>query len=467
MAFCRKYGMPMVGERNYFFMRDMTVGKESKHIFYFSLPLLLGNLFQQLYNVVDTWVVGRAVNGDSLLAAVGTSFPIMFLLISMMLGMSMGVTILISQYFGAGDMGGVKRTVSTAYLFAFFLSLGLTAIGLMLSKPLLLLLHTPAEIFPHAKSFLDIMFIGIVTTAGYNFVSAILRGIGDSKTPLLYVIVATVINVVLDIWFVWGLGWGVVGAAWATVIAQLSSFVFSIIHLNMVNDMLRIGWKDLKIDPIILKQLIRVGVPSGLQQTAVSIGMLLVQGRINYFGRDVMAAVAAATKIEGLAFLPVLNFNMAVSAFVGQNAAAGKFDRVAKGYHATLIMTVVVSAILAGIILLFGRPMMEQFNKNPNVVAIGQNYLLITCSFYFLASLMFSTTGVIRGAGDAFGAMIFTIISLWFVRVPAAYLLSATAMGPSGIWLSQPLGWLVGSVAVYIYYRKGRWKEKVLVHRHG
>jgi len=444
-------------------MRDMTIGSEAKHILFFSLPLLLGNLFQQLYNVVDTLVVGNAPNGDVMLAAVGTSFPIMFLMISLMMGISMGTSIIISQYFGAGDMENVKKVIGTSYVFLFFGSIFITILGYFISEPLLRFLGTPNLVMHDAKTYLQIMFIGCIATFGYNSVSAILRGVGDSKTPLIYIIVATVINIVLDIIFVLYLGYGVAGAAWATIISQACSFVFSVIHVNRTNKVLSLNVKNLIFDYQILKQILRIGIPSSMQQAAVSVGMLLIQSRVNYFGKDVMAAFSAASKIDNLSLMPLMNFGMALSTFVGQNIGAGKVERVNKGYRATMIMGVVFSLCVSLLVIAFGKHLMAAFNQNPTVIKYGQEYLTITASFYVVGTLIFITSGVIRGAGDSMSAMIFTIISLWIVRVPVAYALSSTNLAQNGIWYAQAIGWLVGGVASYVYYKSGKWKNKGII----
>lgn len=442
-------------------MKDLTKGNEAKLVFYFTLPMLIGNVFQQLYNTVDSFIVGRFV-GKEAMGAVTLSFPIMFLLIAFNIGITMGATILISQYYGARDLKKVKRTIDTTYIFIFIASIIVTIVGLVFSRPILELIRTPQDMMEQAKTYLDIIFIGMTFSFGYNTVSAILRGLGDSKTPLYFLIISTVINIILDLVFILVFNMGVAGAAWATIIAQAASFFFGIYHLNKNHDVLRFKIKGMVFDKDIFKESVKLGVPSGVQQTVFSFGMMAVQTMVNQFGTDTVAAFGAASRIDSFATMPMMNFGAAISTFVGQNVGANKLERVKKGYHSTLLMSNGLSVFVGIILVIFSKPLVAFFNTDSNVIQIGANYLVIVAPFYIVLSTMFVANSVMRGAGDAIFPMISSLVSLWFARIPLAFFLSKT-MGPSGIWWSIPIGWVIGLIIVLIYYRSGRWKKKALV----
>ena len=303
-------------------MRDLTSGPEGRLVFTFAVPMLIGNLFQQLYNMVDSMVVGQFV-GKEALAAVGVSFPILFLLIALVMGMGLGSSILLAQYYGAKNMKGVRRTVETTYIFLFWASLAVTAIGLAAGGAILRLLRTPAEILPLARQYLNILFAGMILMFGYNSLAAILRGLGDSKTPLYFLIVATLANVVLDLVFVLVFHWGVPGVAWATVLAQGLSFLLGLLYLRRPQlAVLRIHLVGMRFDPQIFRRSIQIGLPSAVQQVLVAMGMLVLFRIVNAFGTSTIAAYTAGTRLETFATMPAMNFAMALSAFVGQNVGA-------------------------------------------------------------------------------------------------------------------------------------------------
>lgn len=442
-------------------MKDMTKGNEGKLIFSFALPMLIGNVFQQLYNTVDSIIVGRYV-GKEALAAVGTSFPIVFLLISLIAGITMGSTILISQYYGAKDMERVKSTIDTTYIFLFFASISITVIGLISSTALLKLLKTPDEVFVQAKNYLNITFIGMIGMFGYNSISAILRGLGDSKTPLRFLIISTVINTILDIIFVIPLKMGVEGAAWATIIAQFCSFIFGIYHLNKNHEIFKFRIKNIKFHRDIFNLSIKIGIPSGIQQVLFSVGMMAMQSLINGFGADTMAGFNAASKVDSFASMPVMNFGAAISTFVGQNIGAGKTERIKKGYRSTMIMVIGISLITSVVINIFGEQLIGLFNTEPGVIKEGKAYIVRVASFYAVVGAMFITNGVMRGAGDTIVPMITSLLSMLVIRVPVAYFL-AERLGSNGIWWSIPAGWVIGAALTQFYYHSGRWKKKALI----
>jgi putative MATE family efflux protein len=442
-------------------MKDLTVGKESKLILQFATPMLLGNLFQQLYNVVDAWVIGRFIDKQAL-AAVGASFPIIFILISMVIGFASGATIIISQYFGAKKLDSVKRTIDTLYIVMFFASIAVTLLGIFFSDDIFRLIQLPEDVLPQASLYLTIYFSGIIFMFGFNGTAAILRGLGDSKTPLYFMIISTLANITMDLVFVLVFKWGIAGVAVATIISQGGAFLTAIWYLNRTHDVVHLSISKIEFDKEIFKKSLRIGLPTGFQQTFVAIGLLALTWIVNRFGTDVIAAYSIAMRIDSLASLPAMNFAAALSTFVGQNIGANKTDRVKAGLIATLKMTAVISLIISAAAFFFSKELIGFFTTDEAVIAIGANYLVIVSSFYLMFSALFAYSGVMRGAGDTLVPMFITLIALWFVRIPAAYFLSQY-MGVDGIWWSTPFGWFVGLTLAFLYYKTGKWKKKGVI----
>jgi putative MATE family efflux protein len=442
-------------------MRNLTEGRESRVIFTFALPMLIGNVLQQFYNLTDAWVVGQFV-GKQALAAVGSSFSIVFLLVALVMGVTMGSGIMVSQFYGAGDMERVRRTISTAYWYVLVASVVLTVLGLFLSRPLLVLLRVPDEVMPQAVTYLNIMFAGTVLSFGYNALSAVLRALGDSRTPLYFLAIAVAANIGLDLWFVLGFGWGVAGAAWATIISQGLAFVASFVYMQRSrHEVLHIDVRRLVFDRAIFAQSMRIGLPSGAQQTLVAAGFMALSRIVNGFGTDAMAAYTAAGRLDSFAGMPAMNFAMALTTFVGQNLGAGKPDRVRHGLRATILMSGAF-ALAATLLMVFAKePLIRIFNTDPAVVAIGSRYLLIVGSAYVLFSTMFVTGAVPRGAGDTMIPFLITIVTLWIIRIPLSWWLS-TRLGTDGIWWGIPAAWAMGSVLSTVYYFTGRWRTRVV-----
>ncbi|PKL08779.1 MAG: MATE family efflux transporter, partial [Spirochaetae bacterium HGW-Spirochaetae-7] len=421
-------------------MKDLTQGGETKAIVAFALPMLIGNVFQQFYNMVDSIVVGNFV-GTTALAAVGTAFPVIFLMISLVMGLTMGTTVLVAQYFGAKDRAKVRATVDTGYITLFWAGLAMSVIGVATTDWILVALKVPADVLPEASAYLRIIFAGLLAMFGYNAISAILRGLGDSKTPLYLLAAASLLNVVLDLLFVVGFGWGVSGASWATVISQGASFVGGIVWVNTRNDLVRLSIRELRFDRDIFKHSLRIGLPTGVQQTMVSLGMMALTRIVNGFGTTTIAAFSAASRLDSFASMPAMNLSQAISTFTGQNMGAGKTERVKRGHRSAVIIGAAISAVVGAAVLLFGKPLMSMFTRDPEVMAIGAQYLAIVGATYILFSTMFINNGVMRGAGDAFIPMINTILALWVIRIPCALLFSGPlGMGSTGIWLSVPAG---------------------------
>jgi len=443
-------------------VESLTEGSEAKVILRFAVPMLIGNVFQQFYNTVDSIVVGRGVGAEAL-AAVGASFPILFLMISFVIGITMGSSIMLSQYFGAGDKDRLRRTMSTTYIFLFFASVAITILGVRFSGAMLRALQVPEEILPMGTQYLQLMFAGMIFLFGYNTVSAILRGLGDSKTPLYFLIVATILNTILDLVFVLVFEWGIAGAAWATILAQGVSMIISFIYLQRSrHEVLHISWKTLKFDFEMFRAMLRIGLPTAVQLTLVSLGFVALTRIVTPFGTLAIAGYAAAARLDSFGIMPAMNLSTALSTFVGQNLGAGKPERVRRGFLATLTVSSAIALTMTVVMVILGDRLIRIFNSDPEVIRVGTEYLLIVSSFYVVFSGMFITAGVLRGAGDTLVQMFITLAGLWAIRIPVSALLSGW-IGTKGIWWGIPAGWVFGFLASYIYYLSGRWKKKVLV----
>ncbi len=443
-------------------MKDLTIGKEGKLIFNFAVPMLIGNVFQQLYNIVDSAIVGNFL-GKEALAAVGASFPIIFTLISLIIGIASGAMVLISQFFGAKDMERVTRTIDTFYIFMFISASVITAAGIYFSEDILILMQLPKEILPQATTYLEIYLIGMVSFFGFNGTSAILRGLGDSKTPLYFLIIATFSNIGLDILFVVVFKWGISGVAIATVISQTGAFVTTILYLNKYHEVIKLKFRELVFDWDLFYKSLRIGLPAGLQHTIVALGMMALMGIVNTFGTNVIAGYSVAIRLDSLAVMPAMNFSAALATFVGQNLGANKQSRVKKGLLFTLLMSSIISLSVMAVLLIWGKGLMGFFTTDTEVIRIGYEYLSIVSLFYIVFSIMFTLNGVLRGAGDTLIPMFITLLALWGIRIPAAFILSKS-MGEIGIWWAVPIGMVAGMVMTFIYYRTGRYKKKVVVN---
>jgi putative MATE family efflux protein len=442
-------------------MQDLTTGKEGKLILKFAAPMLLGNIFQQLFSVVDSIVVGKFI-GKQALAAVGASFPVIFILVSLIVGLVMGSTVVISQYFGAKDHVRVKRAIDTMYIYTTIAGILSTVIGLMISEPLLRSLSLPEEVMPQALLYLRIYLSGNVIFFGFNGTSAVLRGLGDSKTPLYFLIIATLANIIFVILFVAVFKWGVAGAASATLLANGIAFILAIFWLNRTHKLIRIAIGGLHFDRETFRQSIKIGLPTGIQQTLVALGALALLGIVNKFGTDVIAGFSVASRLDALATIPSMSFSQALSTFVGQNIGANKPERVRNGLNSTIRMSGIVTIITTLIIIFSGHLIMRLFTNDPEVVRLGNQYLTIVSSFYILFTMMFIYTGLMRGAGDTMIPMFISLLSLWLIRIPMAWFLSEK-IGVAGIWWAIPAGWMIGLLLSFGYYHTGRWKRKAIV----
>lgn len=447
-------------------MRSLTEGNEAAVIVMFALPMLAGNVFQQLYTTVDGIVVGRFV-GKYALAAVGASFPIIFLMVSLVMGITMGSSVMVAQFFGAGDHERLKKTIDTTAVFLLAAAAVVTFSGIALSGHILRAIRIPPEVMPEASTYLTIMFTGMIFMFGYNAIGAILRGLGDSKTPLYFLLVATITNIALDVLFVVRFGWGIKGAAWATVLSQALSFGIGARYMVRAEKaFLNVNPRALLVDRKVFSTMMRIGLPSGIQHSFVSLGFIALTRIVAPFGADVMAGFTAASRLDSFASMPAMNLAMALSMFVGQNLGACKAHRVRRGFLSTLVMAGALSGATTVVMVVWGPDLVRLFTADAAVIAHGSQYLVIVSLFYVLFAGMFVTGGVLRGAGDTLAQMFFTLMALWVVRIPAAALLSSR-FGPPGIWWGIPAGWVVGFTLSFAYYLTGRWKRKVLVRPRG
>lgn len=446
-------------------MIDMTKGGTVRLILVFTIPMFIGSVFQQLYNVTDSIIVGRFL-GKEALAAVGASFPIMFLLIALTMGTTMGITVLISQNYGAKNFEKVKVCIETAYIFLVIMAVLVTATGLILDEFILRLLKTPPEIFDNAKLYINILFGGLILMFGYNSISAILRGLGDSRTPLVLLIISAFTNIGLDLLFIIVFKWGVWGAAFATVLAQGLSFLGGIVYLQRINPLFKVNYLKLRFDRDIFINSIKIGLPTGVQQMMVAAGMMALTRIVNHFGTDAIAAFTAAGRIDSFAMMPAMNLSMAMSTFVGQNIGAGKHDRVKSAIKTGMLMSLAIACVISIVVITFSYPLLKLFTNDPTVVSIGHDYLLIVGGFYITFMMMFIFNGALRGAGDTLIPMFITLCSLWLIRVPVSAFLS-TRIGTDGIWWGIPIAWVFGALFSGLYFASGRWKKKDLLKRNG
>ncbi len=444
-------------------MKDFTKGKELPEILKFAVPMLLGNLFMQLYQFVDTAIVGKFV-GKEALAAVGASTPVIFMVIALVMGVGIGASIIISQYFGVKRRDMVQKATDTMMVAMLSGGVLVTVFGFLGSEWILRVMQLPEELIPMAADYLKIYFAGSVLFFGFNSVAAVLRGLGDSKNPLYFLIVSALLNVALDLLFILVFGWGVKGAAWATVISQGVAFLLAVWYINRKHEFLKFNILRPNFDRRLFWESLRLGLPSGLQQTFVGIGMVALMGVVNGFGTDVIAAYSAVNRIDTFVSMPVMTFAAALTTFVGQNIGAGKFIRVYRGLRATLLMSTITCLVLNGVLILFGREVLSIFTHDPAVKEVGYRCLVAVNSTYMIFMVMFTVNGLLRGAGATIFPMFTTLLSLWLIRLPAAVFLSKH-FGADGIWWSLPIGWAVGMIGSLIYFWTGHWKKMSVVKR--
>lgn len=447
---------------------DMTVGKPWKSILMFSIPMLIGNIAQQLYSTVDSIVVGHYV-GDNALAAVGSAAPLFNMLLVLFIGISAGASIMVAQYFGAKSREELSNTIGTCITVTAIASLFLMIVAPPFVHPILKLLNTPDSIINDCASYLKIMMYGVAGMAYYNILSGVLRGMGDSYSALVYLVVATIVNIVLDLLFVAKFNMGVPGVALATVIAQGISSVMCMVKLARMRETFDLTPKQLMMTKKHVKKIITLGLPSGLTQAIFSSAMIIVQSLTNSFGEMFIAANVIIMRVDGFAMMPNFSFGTALTTYAGQNVGAGKYDRVTKGAKQGTLIAVTCSATITAIILLFGKYLMGIFTETTELVEMSRYLMGILAFGYIAMAVTQSLSGIMRGAGDTVTPMWVSLITTVLIRVPVAYgisYLTRTPELPFGrfecIQISLLVSWTMGAVFTTIFYLRGKWKTKAI-----
>ena len=453
--------------KDFFGVQDMTVGKPITGLLKFSIPLLIGNLAQQLYNTVDSIVVGRYI-GDTALAAVGTAGPILNLLLVLFMGVATGASILSAQFFGAKDRPTLNKVVGCAIVLTFASGILMMIVGYFASPALISMVEPPKNVADGAIIYLQIIFIGILGGAMYNILAGVLRGLGDSVFPLLFLVLASLLNIVLDILFVSQFGMGIAGVAWATIIAQGISGVLCLVRLCTMRDVCDVNWKTLHPDKRLTLQLCRLGLPAGITQAIFSMSAIVVQGLTNSMGEAMIAANTAIMRVDGFAMMPNFTFGTAATTFVGQNIGARRADRIRQGSRNLLTLALTCSTVLVACILLFGHQLMGLFTSTPETLAIGTSGLRWLALGYICFSVTQVLQGNMRGAGETMIPMWISVISTIVLRMPLAYALAwftRTEAYPNGqpvaIFASLLVSWIFGMVVSVITYRMGLWRRKL------
>lgn len=447
---------------------DMTVGRPWEKILLFTVPMLIGNIAQQLYNTVDSVVVGNYV-GDNALAAVGSAGPILNLLIVLFVGISVGASIMVSQYFGARNREDLSRTIGNCITLTAIASLFVMVAATLAARPLLVLLNTPDSILDWCTSYLRILFIGSAGLAYYNILSGVLRGLGDSVSALVYLVVASVLNIILDLLFVIRFDMGVSGVALATAIAQGISALLCLWKLMKMKDLFDLKFCHLKMTKKHALNIIRLGVPSGVTQAIMSMAMLVVQSLTNSFGEQFIAANVIVMRVDGFAMLPNFSFGTAMTTYAGQNVGAGSYDRVSKGAKQGTVMAMGISAVITALILIFGKSLMGIFTNTEELVLLSMRMMRILAVGYIAMAVTQSLSGVMRGAGDTMTPMWISIFTTIILRVPSAYglaYLTRSAQYPQGrqesLFISLLFSWVMGAVVTSIFYARGKWRGKAI-----
>lgn len=447
------------------FVSDMTEGSPSKLLIRFAIPMLIGNLFQQFYNMVDAIVVGKfsGPNGSNALAAVGSVSSLNFVIFSLTMGLAAGIGIVISQFFGAKDYQNVKRSFSTATYMIFVVSFVMGAIGFFGSRTFLELLDTPAAIINDADIYFKICCLGIMGNAGYNGMAAVLRALGDSVTPLIFLIVACIVNIVLDLLFVIVFHMGVPGVAIATIISQAVAAIGCIIYGLKKVEMLRMPLKEFVAHKDIMKKCITLGLPAALQNSFVAISTIVIQRFTNQYGETIVAASTAAARLEQLVLQPGMSLGLALSNYTGQNIGAGRIDRAKQGFFAATKIITVFSLIMTPLVYFGGGSIMRLFTDEPIVAEIGAKAIQITSMFYIPVGMIYVSRNLLSGAGDMKVPLIMGCSEVLSRVIFANVLIQIPAIGFWGIWWASGLNWFITGAIGCISYATGRWKNKSIV----
>lgn len=442
---------------------DMTKGNPLKLILSFSVPMLIGNIFQQVYNFVDAAIVGKFV-GAAALAAVGSTGTIISVMICLMMGLTSGAGIIISQCFGSRNFDELRKTVTGLIYVVGSLAVVTSVAGVFISRPLLAFLNTPDNVIDEAVKYINVIFIFTIGTAMYNATGAILRSLGDSKTPLYALIISSILNVGLDLLFVVVFKMGVVGAATATVIAQLVSAVYCVIHIVRHSEQLNLKGITLKTTKRSIKRIFRTGLPAAFESCLIAMGTMSVQRLVNSFGAMTMAGYTAAVKIDSIAIAPIISIGTSLSVFAGQNMGAGNIDRIKKGLYQTLFSLIGICIVIAVGIVVFRNQLLGVFLDKATAmeaINVGSKYLTIVCVAYIVAAVMRTYLNVLRGAGDVNTSAVAGVLEL-IGRIIFAYIL-VRPFGSTGIWIATPLAWAMGASVPVIRYYSGKWKNKKLI----
>lgn len=445
---------------------DFTTGSVPRHLIAFAMPMFIGNLLQAAYNTVDSIWVGRFLGPDSL-AAVAVGFPIIFALVALVTGLTIATTTLVSQYYGAKHTEMVKSTIANSMTVLTLLGFIMAGVGYAVRWPMLRILRAPVNIIDEAAAYMGVVMLGFIPTFVYNASSSILRGLGDSRSPMTFLAVATIANIILDPIMIFGLGplpkMGVVGAAWATVISQALSAVmalsFMVRRLGIAKSI-----KDLILfDKGLTFTTVKIGLPAGAQQILVSMGMIAVMSTVNTFGSAVVAGAGAGSRLEQFAFMPAMSVGLAVTALVGQNLGASRYDRIPLIVRWAMILSCSITGIALIAAQLAPAALLSMFTHDPAVLEAGSSYLRWLSIGFVPFAANFVLTGVLRGAGDTVATFFITLTSLWLIRVPLVKLLARTSLGVNGVWMAMSSGPIVSMTVTYIYYRTGKWRHRGVV----
>lgn len=440
---------------------DLTEGKVWKVIVRFALPLLIGNLLQQFYNITDSIIVGQFL-GKEALAAVSASFFIYYFIISFVIGVGSGTTVVISQLFGAKLYQKVQLAFSSFFIFMLVGGVTLSIAGIIFAEPVFRLTNTPEEVIPQAVAYFRIYIGGTFLFVTFNSIISILRGVGESVRPMLFILITTILNIVFDLLFILVFEWGIEGAARATVISQGIGMCIALAYVNNTHPLLSIKKQDMLFDWKLFKESLKIGLPTSVQQCAIALGLIALLGIVNSFGTNTLTAYGAAGKIDTIITQAVLTLSGALAAFCGQNIGAGKLERVRKGVRFTMYTNVVLGLLTFTAVYLFGDEMMKVFTKDADVVAIGKEYLLIIGGFFIIHGALNVYNGALRGAGDTLFPMITSLVCLWLIRIPLAYYLSSW-LGRSGIWWAIGFSITIGLIVTFVYYKTGIWKRRCII----
>ena len=437
---------------------DLTEGKVWKVIVRFALPLLVGNLLQQFYNITDSIIVGQFL-GKEALAAVSASFFIYYFIISLVIGVGSGTTVVISQLFGAKQYQKVQLAFSSFFIFMLVGGIILSIAGIIFAEPVFRLTNTPEEVIPQAVAYFRIYIGGTFLFVTFNSIISILRGVGESVRPMLFILITTVLNIAFDLLFILVFKWGIEGAARATVVSQGIGMCIALAYVNNTHPLLSIKKQDMLFDWKLFKESLKIGLPTSVQQCAIALGLIALLGIVNSFGTNTLTAYGAAGKIDTIITQAILTLSGAFAAFCGQNIGAGRLDRVKKGVQFTMYTNIALGLLTFAAVYLFGNEMMRIFTKDIDVVAIGKEYLLIIGGFFIVHGALNVYNGALRGAGDTLFPMITSLVCLWLIRIPLAYYLSSW-LGRNGIWWAIGISITIGLIVTFVYYKIGFWKRR-------